>query len=311
MKMHRNFKLIILLVALIGISLILGLSSGKKRSPNFRTDKFSLADTANLQSVRIDGENEVLIERTEGRWRVNGKYNVNSNLKNVLLAVINQVAVRRPVSKIQQEEIAAKLSDATKVTLGLSGETRVFYAGGNSARTQSYFMEEGTGEPYVVEIPGYRNYISGIFNLTEQQWRDRTLFNTHWRSLQRLTVTYPDNPQSDLNISFEEEFFKVEGVQRMDTTSLMSYLSGYEFFEANEFIPRGFSSSYDSLTEVTPIAVIELREINIDNNQRLTIYPKLDNDNYVLVTNKNDEQSLIDFGRLRSLLIRPADLAAN
>ncbi len=303
--MHKNYKLLALFIGLIIISLTLSLTSGIKSRSNFRVDLFSVADTARIQSIKIEGKRLVDIKRSDGgSWRINDNYGINRNLKNVLLAVLNQINVRRPVSKIQQEEIAGQLRAATKITIEHEERTFEFYAGGNAAHTQSYFMSEADDQPYVVEIPGYRNYISGIFELTEMQWRERTLFNTTWRSLQNLIVRYPANSNNDVNICFEEEFFKIDQVASMDTLALMTYLSRYEFFEANEFIPTGFNATYDSLAATTPLAVIELNEINRDKNQKLSVFSKLENDNYILAANKSGELSLIDFARIRQLLAR-------
>jgi len=290
------------------LSLTLNLTSGTKSRSNFKVDLFNVADTSQIQSIKIDGLQQVEIKKhNEGRWQINDRYGLNENLKTVLLAVLNQVNVRRPVAQIQQEEIAQRLRSSTKITVETGEQTLEFFADGNAARTQSYFMLEGDNQPYIVEIPGYRNYISGIFELTEMQWRNRTLFNTHWRSLQSLTVSYPGNGGNDLGIFFEDEFFRVQNVALMDTTALISYLAGFELFEANEFIASGFNSAYDSLSQTTPIAIIELNEINRDKNQRLNVFPKLKDDNYVLTSNKDGELSLVDFERVRQLLGRPGD----
>lgn len=306
--MHKNYKLLILLILLAIASLALNLTSDTKSRADFRVDLFHVADTSKVVAVKIDGKGSVqLTKLPNGTWEVNGKYGMNQNLKTVLLAVLNQVNIRRPVSQIQQEEIAQNLRNSTKVSVQSNNQELTFFVGGNAARTQSYFMLDQDDQPYIVEIPGYRNYISGMFELTEMQWRDRTLFNTLWRSLQSLSVTYPGLSGNDLNIYFEEDFFKVSQVTKMDTVALMSYLTRYELFEANEFIPQGFNAKYDSLAKTTPIAVIELNEINRDKNQRLLVFPKLDDDNYILTSNKEGELSLIDFNRIRQLLSRKED----
>jgi len=289
------------------VSLALRFGGDKKSIPGFRVDLFSVSDTANIQSIVInDGEIEIL-RNAQNSWKVNNKYGLDPSLRTVLLAVLNQVTIRRSVSRIQREEIATALKSSTRIIVTTGDNNISFYAGGNSARTQSYFMLEDSDQPYFVEIPGYRNYISGIFELSELQWRDRRLFNTHWRSLQSLKVSYPGNEGNDVHIYFEDEFFKIEGIEKMDTTALMTYLEPFEYFEANEFIAKGFSSSYDSLSKTKPLAVIELNEINRDKNQRLNVFPKLQDDNYVLTSNKDGELSLIDFGRVIQLLGRPGD----
>ncbi|MEQ9422808.1 MAG: hypothetical protein RJQ09_00215 [Cyclobacteriaceae bacterium] len=308
--MHKNYKLLLTLTALIIVSLALAFVSSDKESIKFNSDLFSVADTSNIQSIRITGENEVSLAQDEsGTWLVNGEFKADQSLRRVLMAVVNQVTIKRPVSKIQQEEIAHELASGNKISIDIAGETKEYYAGGSPGRTQSYFMEAGDDQPYIVEIPGYRNYVSGIFELTPLQWKDRKIFNTHWRSLQTLKVSYPQNPQSDINIYFEDAFFKIDGVTAMDTTALMNYLNRYQYFETNEFIPQGFEGRYDSLVQTNPLAIIEIEEINTENNQQLKIYPKLDNENFILGVNAANEMSLFDFRRIRPLLIRKSELS--
>jgi len=308
--MHKNHKLILILLLLIVTSLALSFSGGKTSSTRFRIDTFSLADTSAIQSITIMNDELVKLEKSAaGNWVVNDQFDVDPSLKRVLLAVLNQVSVKRPVAQIQNEEITASLKNGTRVQIALEDRNLAFYAGGSPERTQSYFLEEGSDQPYVVEIPGYRNYISGIFELKELQWKDRKIFNTHWRSLQSLQVDYPGNSEISFRIFFNREFFEIEGISAIDTTALMTYLAPFEYFETNEFIQSGFSSRYDSLLKTEPIAIITIEDINKSRSQQLTLFSKPDDDNFVLGLNKDGEMSLFDFRRIRQLLAKRDDFS--
>ena len=174
--MHKNYKLILILLLLVATSLTLSFTGGKSSSTKFRVDIFSVADTSGIQSITIKNDGLVKLERsTTGIWMVNDKFEVDPSLRRVLLAVLSQVNVKRPVSQIQNEEISASLMNGTRIEIAFEDNEIAFYAGGNPGRTQSYFLEEGSDQPYIVEIPGYRNYISGIFELKEIQWKNRYL----------------------------------------------------------------------------------------------------------------------------------------
>ena len=126
-----------------------------------------------------------------------------------------------------------------------------------------------------------------------------------------MQVDYPDNSKDSFRIYFDEEFFKIEGISEMDTTALMSYLSPFEHFETNEFISKGFSAPYDSLVQTKALAVISVDDINQDRSQQLTLFPKLENDNYILGVNRDGEISLFDFRRIRQLLAKKEDFGRN
>ena len=114
--MHRNHQLISILILLVLTSIVLSFLGNNQSTTEFSVDIFSVADTSAIQSITIQNEGLVKLEKTSpGLWMVNDQFKVDASLQRVLLAVLNQVNVKRPVSQIQREEIATVLKNGTRV----------------------------------------------------------------------------------------------------------------------------------------------------------------------------------------------------
>ncbi len=42
-----------------------------------------------------------------------------------------------------------------------------------------------------MNIPGYRVYVSGIFELDESGWREKRVFAFNWQNFQKLDAHFP------------------------------------------------------------------------------------------------------------------------
>src|SRR5690349_16441857 len=103
------------------------------------------------------------------------KTDCGRNLISVLFCTIQQTWPKRKVTSQIEESIKTQVkNNGVKVSL-FAGQSleKTFYAGGNANKTQAYFIDTETDEIYIMEIPGYRVYVSGILELDESGWRDK------------------------------------------------------------------------------------------------------------------------------------------
>lgn len=304
--MKKNTKLFIVLIVLIAVSISLALiDTGSKRN-SFEVDIFQVSDTATIQSISIkgDGINNV-IEKNDGQWVLNGNYKTDESLIKIISTILSQVVIKRPVAKLSNLEILEGLkNNGREVTiLQKDGSKISFLSGGNDSKTTSYFANLSGDQVYIVEIPGYKNYISGIFELTENQWRDRLIFSTSWRTLKTLSIDYKGKP--NFHIAFEDRFLKVGGVDKMDTTALLEYLEQYQYFQINDYLDEGDYPKYDSLLKTNPFANITISDIDDSRNKSLMIFPKMQGERFYLLTDEAKEMMVVDEKRMESLLVSP------
>ncbi|WP_339788736.1 hypothetical protein [uncultured Imperialibacter sp.] len=308
--MHKNTTLLISL----GVLLLLIVGTWWAGRPSETSivgyDLLELSDTTKISRIEmISGENSVVLSKANSKWLVNDKYKVDRSIRNFLVGVLKLVRVKREVGPSQLAEVKQWMASGRKVIIsGEQGVLAEFTATGNPSKTESYFTLAGDSRVYQVELPGYPNYVSGIFEFTENQWRNRLLFSSDWRSIQSLTVDYADDQKKDVTIAFDKTTLKVVDLPEADTLVLENYIQQYESFFTNEFISKGQIPVYDSLMNATPVATIRLRDIDSAKNTELDVYPGPADQPYVLLKDEAGNYSVCDAGRVRSLLISLDDL---
>lgn len=306
--MTKIKRLSFVFVGLLVISLLLMWAGNKERIVSVDKSLFAVADTTLMTGIviRSDGQ-EISIQRNKKGWLINDGYKADPQLIYLSQRILNAVQTQRPVSKSNFESIRDGLKkDGKLVTIQFSaGSEKKFYAGGNVAKTTAYFGNEDLSKIYTVVIPGYKSYLSGIFELSLNQWRDRVLFASSWRTIQDLSIDYSNPELEDLKIQFEDQFLAVKGVSTLDTAALINYLQPLEFFQLNDYLNPGAFPRYDSLMNEEPIAQLLLKDINQENNRALKVYPKIDGERFYLLTNQVKEMMVVDEGRIQRLLAQP------
>jgi len=166
-----------------------------------------------------------------------------------------------------------------KVSLRTAGEIKeAFFAGGNESKNLAYFLKESATVPYIVTIPGYRVYVSGIFELAESGWRDTFVFGFNWRNFQKLETSFPARPDNDFVVEMDNGLPVLRGIQDADTTKLNNFLDDISLITVDEFRPS--NPSFDSLSKTSPIVSIKVSDIG-GREYVLQLYPPdYNNTNY-------------------------------
>ena len=251
----------LLVVLLIGTAIVYWLGHREKHAVVDKT-LFRLPDYQSVNKVTFESKSKkVELAFNGSRWKVNGNYNADRNMVQVLFATLQQAEPKRPVATAARDSIKNLLiENGVKVSL-YNGEQlqQEFIAGGNETKTQAYFEAVGSNDIYVMTIPGYRVYVSGIMELTENQWRDKLVFAFNWQNFERLTVEFPDKPDENFSVALQNNLFAVEGLTKTDTAKLNTFLDNVSLLTANEFLELG--TTVDSLKAVKPFMTIRAFDI--------------------------------------------------
>ncbi len=303
----KNKLLLILLTLLVLTSIglaVIGNSGPKKR---WNTGKYAVKDTASITKITLQSEYYGLeneLTRTKEGWKINQTYAADPNMIQVLLAVLNQVSVRRPVPLIQTKDIRKAMAEkGIRATMYRNNKiVNSFMVTGNSTKTLSYMAENADSRAYVVELPGYESYVAGIFEVPELDWRNRMVFNSTWRSLQRLELLYPDFSDQNVEIRFTMDFFEVTGIEKLDTAFMMDFIDHFQAFQCNRFIDPIPGGPYDSLLKNEPLVIIALEDIDVKKSNRVVLYPPLSGAGEYPGRLSNEQVVLFDAATIRSVL---------
>ena len=262
MQEKKNKRLAALLVFLLGITAIIFWFGKRESGHEVDPAIFKQYDLNAIDEIALESPSGKTVLKYEGaRWKINGTLNTNPDMIDVLFATLQQVEAKRPVALSDRDSISSALQKSgVKVTLLATGETKaVFFAGGNESKKQAYFLQENAKVPYIVAIPGYRVYVSGIFELPESGWRDKFVFGFNWRNFHRLETRFPQKPNDDFEIEMDDGLPVLKGLQDVDTTRLNNFLDEVSLLKADEFSPA--SPSLDSLAKTVPLVSFSVSDV--------------------------------------------------
>lgn len=267
---NRNRNLLISLLVLSVATLGYYWYSQRDRSgvnkALFQIDRLDEVD----QVVLTRGSDEVVLKFDGTRWLVNDEI-ADRNLIDVLFATLQQAQPVRPLAQALQDSVKQHLqAEAVQVRV-LAGEEvlKTFVAGGNARKTQAYFFQPDE-DVYLVTIPGYRVYVSGIFELDKNGWKDKHAFQINWRNFQSLSASFPRSPADNFNVRFKDGFFRVDELPETDTTRLNDYLDAVSFLMVDSYISN--KAILDSLGSASPTMTISLRDV-ANRSFVLSLYP--------------------------------------
>jgi hypothetical protein len=308
----KNWGLMIVLLVLGGTFAVLTTRTGMSTSLQVDEDLFAVADTAAIQRIELQqagGQQVQLLDRNARGWRLNQEHPADPRLMRLLLSVLHNVEVKRPVARNQQAPIRQNiLQQGTRVRVyDGAGLQQDFYAGGIEERQLSYFMKDELA--YVMELPGYINYISGIFQLNEHNLRDKTLFRANHFNLQAVRVEYPGQEEENVQINFDGERLEVEGVVRPDSIMLLEFLDLFNGLQAVGYVDTQEFPELDSLLQQQPQAIISVSTVQQPEGKHLEVYPGILENRYRLSRLPTEEQAvLLDEQLAQQLLLQRSQL---
>lgn len=295
MKQENKNKL--LTISLLGLLLVASLLFFYKAGTDeVNKDIFKVASLSNVDKVVLfSPERQVELKFNGSKWNVNQSYPADDQLITVLFATLQQAEPKRRVSSSLADSLSGALhANGVKVTL-YEGETSIksFYAGGNNAKTVAYFLDDEQAV-YTMSIPGYRVYVAGIFELDENGWRDKRVFNFNWRNFKKLKTQFHDQPDQNFEIAEKEGGFNLLGPIQADTTRLNDYLDAVSLLMVKEYVSLGKKSPVDSLLQSPAWMTIQVFDLG-DNVYQLDLIKPSEGD--MDVRGKIGESDAVLFSR--------------
>ena len=297
--MTYKIKLLLILnIVLLGAVLFSLSSTNKSTTLSDQQGSFTLTDTLGINRIEV-GEN-VLVKTGPNRWRVNDNYDVQPSRLQSLLAVLGRMEIKRPVPEASLDSVK-NLIDNQSIGVKIFRDADIVKQYELSGSGDETYARTANGKiPYIVYIPGYFVNIYELFNIDENEWRDKRVLYTTWRTLQSLDINYIGDPKNRLTVSFDSSFYKVEGVSKLDSAKLYTYIQQYQNFEVDDYMGEN-EKLKNSLSESQPFCVVSLNDLYESRNNLLTIYP---NDSTVYGVSENTGEIVqMNRGMLRNFLV--------
>jgi len=266
----------ILLLAVLGALLAWYLLKPNQTTLDEREGAFKVKDRARIGKVILhdDKKRDIVLEKKDGRWFVNDKYEAREDLIERLLDVSTRIESQAPVSKVAHENVLREMLAANiQVQIyyeGKSNPEKVYYVGGPTLDSKATYMlmqvdGKPASRPHIVRIPGFDGYLTPTYEVEEDVWRSRMVFDVNPEAIKIIEVKYPE--QDALSFSVElagRDSFVVYNSKRqtakINQGGIYAYVSMYQGVQIEDFENENPEKEL-TLAQV-PLAVISVTTQN-------------------------------------------------
>ncbi|MEI6694611.1 MAG: DUF4340 domain-containing protein [Bacteroidota bacterium] len=282
--MLKNKYILLFTIILAVIAFILILKSSKT---TIKAD-FAVEDVSAITKIFMSDKNNnsVTIKRLdEKKWEVNDKYPARIDGMEILLETISKLHVKEPVSKAGRNTIIKWLAAKSvkveiyqmvyridlfnKIRLFPHEKcTKVYYVGDETQDNQGTFMLlEGSDEPFIVYVPGFRGFLTPRYSALEFDWRKRIVFDSKIGDIKTVKIEYPSAPESSFEISrFNRDFeikllFSNKIMNGFDTSKVLNFMNSFANLGLEAFLNDLKKSDIDSIVSHKPMAIVTLTNI--------------------------------------------------
>ncbi|MFL5728547.1 MAG: hypothetical protein ACJ75J_03575 [Cytophagaceae bacterium] len=293
---YRKIKVLSIVFVLLAVAAFFSLKKSSSVSTIDKETSVSIRDTALVYKISFEymGKEQVL-QRSQGLWKINGKYEARQRWANTILAGLNRLEVKRPVAEEYKNEVVnAMRQKGVKLNVFYGEQVMKYIMMPNDNDSNStYLLANEDKTPYISYVPGIIGDISEPFRLSEQDWRTRRIFSASMMGLKEIRITYPADEAAGFTINFGGGGFSIKDVASIDTSKFAGFLEDLQYSPVLSYL-----SNKDSVIAVLagsdPKAVIYVTDISEDRSSIVEIYKnKADKKTYLGLMGKEREPVLL------------------
>ena len=235
--------------------------------------KFKVENRDDIQKIFIakrTGENTTF-ERSGDHWVVNGDSKASPNaMENLLEAVTTLELKYVPPATATTNVVKELAARGIKVEIfNKSGnKIKAYYVGGTTPDARgTYMILENAEQPMVMEIPAMEGQIRTRYDLTGDDWRDKTVFGYQPEQIQSVTVEYPQQRNKSFRLEREGSDFKILPFygntppinRQVDKAGVEKFLVNFESLVAESYFNN--YSKKDSIRQTIPFSIVAVSDI--------------------------------------------------
>lgn len=254
-----NFKdkkvknlLLIAVTAVILVTAVVVVVTQKSGTLDESQKNFAVKDTSEIIKIFMaDGyEKQTLLERKDGNWLVNGKYEIVKDNIDDLLDCICNLTVKDIVPKSERNTINKRMATGSikveiyyndyriklgKLKLVKYINKKVYYIGqATMDNIGTYAIMEGASIPCVVYLPGFRGFVSPKYSAMEDAWRSHHIVRLKMAKIKQISSIDFNKPENSFRIvrngNRNFDIIQISNNQKLplyDTLRLLDFLSDF------------------------------------------------------------------------------------
>ncbi len=198
MLKNKNIRLLIIFLLFGGLSYYLIKNKNQKTNVNTWDREFAvenIEDVTKIFLAKKDGKN-ILLTKVGDHWIVNNKYKVFPNTMYYMLDILKNIKVNSIPHKNAYPEIMKEFASIGIKVEVYKGEEKIktYYVGGVTADEAGlYCLMEGSAQPYIMNDNKAPANLRVRYDINEEDWRDRKLFDFKADDITKIKVNYPYN----------------------------------------------------------------------------------------------------------------------
>lgn len=289
LNMDKRTSLLLILLLVAGLSYWLASNLGYKKGLDSMDElsserNFAIPNIDEVAKIFLADRrgNTTLLLRQKDKWLVNNQYKANPNTIENLLNTIQKIEIKYKPPKAAVKQMVANLAtEGIKVMVYDERDNllKSYYVGGATGdELGTYIIMEGFEEPFVGHLPGWTGNIRFRYNLTGEDWRDKTVFEYPLGTIKKISIDYPN--QSQYSFSLEKkgrDYFlsrphnsNVQKEILVNRGQVERYLKAFEKMGAEAF--ENDNPKKDSIKGQVPFALINL-ESTKGHSQKVHLFP--------------------------------------
>lgn len=299
-------KILILLALLLGLLAIAYFAIPKEESDSSITKNdrdFRIENVHDIHKIKMKSRRmpEMHLSRSGNEWLINYKHTARQNTVKRLLEITKEMRLkyiphRNALPGIKDEMellgVHVELLDKNDQLL------KSYVVGSGTADERgTYVQMTGSNQPYVMEMAAYEGSIRGLFYLTPEEWRDRSILRENTDQIKKVTVEYPKSKNDSFVLDVEqntvEPFYShsLQSKARPKEGTLLAYLKGFEQVNMEAF--ENNHPKKDSISQLVPFMRLTIE--NTDNTSKeLKFFPIRDLKFYDINTSKIEDTKNVE-----------------
>jgi len=272
--MKKNYLLILTFIVLGSATAWYILTQDKGETTTLGWDrKFKVEQPEEIHRIFIakrTGETTTL-ERSGNHWTVNGSHKASPNAMENLLRAVTNVELKFVPTKASVTNIVNELAArGIKVEIYNKKNEKIksYYVGGVTPDARgTYMILEGAEQPMVMEVPQMEGQIRTRYDLTGDDWRDRSIFDYQPEEIQSVSIAYPKQRNKSFHLRRKGKGFEVTPYfdnvppinREVDESSVEAFLVSFK-----GLIAEAFENNYakkDSIRQIVPFTVIAVTDM--------------------------------------------------
>jgi hypothetical protein len=283
MKKYRNSIILIVALAIVAVFM---LAKNTDNTIRKKSNDFAVTDTSNITRFFLadKNNNSVKLERSStGTWLLNDKYEVNPTMVEVMLKTFLRIDIKAPVAKGMRNTVIRMMAGKSvkteiyqrvyRIDLFNSVKlfpheklTRTYYVGDATMdNTGTFMLMEGSEDPYIVNIPGFRGFVATRYSALEADWRSHQVFKYRVPEIKSVSVKFNETPEQSYQITNKNNrtftltsLIDNRNIEHFDTMKVVEYLTMFRNLNYERILDEMSQSKYDSIISKIPTKEITL-----------------------------------------------------